>query len=250
MTRWPRMIALLDMNAFFASIEQLDRPLWRGRAVGVTNGARGTCIITCSYEARSYGIKTGMRLQEAKKLCPGFIQAPARPARYAAVSTAIMTAVEAVSPDIEVFSVDEAFLDLTHCQSLYAEDVWAIGRRIKQCVFSASGLLCSVGISGDKTTAKWAAKQDKPNGLRVVPPWKSASTLAAVPVTELCGISNGIGRFLSDRGVSVCGQMKHLPISALAQRFGNPGRRIWLMAQGLDPEPVQCSLSVSAGCMW
>src|SRR5699024_6029571 len=129
MIHWPRMIALVDMNAFFASIEQLDNPVWRGRAVGVTNGERGTCIITCSYEARSYGIKTGTRLKEARRLCSHFIQAPARPRRYAAVSTAIMNALGTITPDIEIFSVDEAFLDLTHCQSLYGTNAHAIGRR-------------------------------------------------------------------------------------------------------------------------
>jgi len=150
MTSWPRMIALIDMNAFFASIEQLDHPAWRGRAVGVTNGLRGTCIITCSYEARTYGIETGTRLKDARRLCPHFIQVPSRPQRYTAVSTAIMQALETrVSPDLEVFSVDEAFLDLTRCQSLYGTDAEAIGRLIKRTVFEASGLLCSVGISGD-----------------------------------------------------------------------------------------------------
>lgn len=233
------MIALIDMNAFFASIEQQDHSAWRGRPVGVTNGERGTCIITCSYEARSYGIKTGTRLQEARRLCPHFIQAPARPRRYAAVSRAIMEALEALTPDIEVFSVDEAFLDFTRCQRLYGADAWGIGRKIKHVVFEASGLLCSVGVSGDKTTAKWAAKQDKPDGLCVVSPRDAERVLAEVPVTELCGIGNGIGDFLAQRGVTVCGDMKHIPISVPGQRFGNPGRRIWLMAQGKDPEPVR-----------
>lgn len=239
MRLWPRMIALVDMNAFFASIEQRDNPVWRGRAVGVTNGQRGTCIITCSYEARSYGIKTGTRVKEARRLCSHFIQAPARPRRYAAISTAIMAALEAITPDIEIFSVDEAFLDLSRCQSLYGTDAWAIGRRVKRIVFEASGLLCSVGISGDKTTAKWAAKQNKPDGLTVVPPSEAEATLAPVPVTELCGISGGIGRFLAGYGVKRCGDMKRIPISVPAKRFGHPGRRLWLMAQGKDPAPVE-----------
>lgn len=233
------MFALVDMNAFFASIEQLDKPAWRGRAVGVTNGERGTCIITCSYEARSFGVKTGTRIKEARRLCPGFIQVPARPQRYAAVSTVIMAALNDIAPDIEVFSVDEAFLDLTHCQSMYGSDGWAIGRKIKRKVFEASGLLCSVGIAGDKTTAKWAAKLRKPDGLSVIAPWKSEQALATVLVTDLCGISQGIGNFLAQRGVHTCGDMKTIPISALGQRFGNPGRRIWLMAQGRDPEPLR-----------
>ncbi|OQX38655.1 MAG: DNA polymerase IV [Oceanospirillales bacterium LUC14_002_19_P2] len=235
---WPRMIALVDMNAFFASIEQLDRPEWRGRPLGVTNGHTGTCIITASYEARACGIRTGMRVRETRALAPDFIQVPARPYRYAQVSSSIMAALESITPDIEIFSVDEAFLDLTACQKLYRCPVEVVARKIKHCVFEASGLLCSVGVSGDKTTAKWAAKQQKPNGLTVVEPWRATERLASVPVTELCGISTGIGRFLAQHGVYCCGDMKQIPISVLAGRFGNLGRRIWLMAQGLDPEPL------------
>jgi len=239
MTRWPRMIALADLNSFFASIEQLDHPEWRGRPIGVTNGDRGTCIITSSYEARAYGIKTGMRVKEASALCPGFIQAPSRPGRYTQVSSAIMTSLEDITPDIEIFSVDEAFLDLTHCQSYYDSTAHEMGRLIKQTIFRASGLLCSVGISGDKTTAKYAAKQHKPDGLTIIDPWEAEARLADVPVTDLCGISDGIGAFLKARGVATCGQMKGIPISAVAQRFGNPGRRLWLMAQARDPAAVK-----------
>ncbi len=235
---WERAIILVDMNAFFASIEQKDHPELEGRAIGITNGATGTCIITCSYEARAHGIKTGMRLKEARALCPGFIQVPARPQRYARVSTAIMDALSAITPDVEVFSVDEAFLDVTRCQRLHGTPA-QIGQRVKQLVFDTAGILCSVGVSGDKTTAKWAAKQNKPDGLTVIPPWEAAARLEPVPVTELCGIARGVGRFLAERGVHRCGDMAALPVSELGRRFGNVGRRIWLMAQGLDPTRVE-----------
>jgi DNA polymerase-4 len=235
---WQRAIILVDMNAFFASIEQLDKPEWRGRPVAITNGKVGTCIITSSYEARAYGIKTGMRLKQARELCPDLIQCPANPKRYAEVSSRIMSALIDITPDVEVFSVDEAFLDVTHCQSLFGSPEH-IARMAKQKVFEASGILCSVGVSGDKTTAKYAAKLNKPDGLTVIPPWEAKARLQNVPVTELCGIAKGIGRFLADRGVYVCGDMQKIPISAVAQRFGNPGRRIWYMCQGLDPEPLQ-----------
>jgi len=236
--QWPRVIILMDMNAFFAAIEQRDCPEWRGLPIAITNGLRGTTIITCSYEARAYGVKTGMRLNEARTLCENIIQCPANPKKYAAVSTAIMSALEThISPDIEVFSVDEAFLEVTHCQSLLGTPR-EIAQLTKDIVFSVSGLPCSVGVSGDKTTAKWAAKQNKPDGLTIVPPWEAEHTLHAVPVTDLCGINKGIGRFLAAHGVHVCGDMKKLPISVLARRFGNPGRRIWYMAQGKDPEPL------------
>lgn len=234
---WPRAIILIDMNAFFAAVEQLDHPEWRGRAIAITNGLQGTCIITSSYEARSYGIKTGMRLKEARHLCGHLIQVPARPERYVAVSRAIMDALANLTPDIEVFSVDEAFLDVTHCQLLYGSPE-KMGLMAKELVFKASGLLCSVGVSGDKTTAKFAAKLEKPNGFVVIPPWEAKERLRYVNVTELSGIKSGIGNFLKKHGATLCGEVEKIPISILAKRFGNVGRRIWYMCQGADPDTV------------
>lgn len=234
---WPRMIALVDMNCFFAQIEQQDYPFWRNRPVGVTNGKLGSTIITASYEARSYGVKTGMRLKEARQLCPDIIQAPSRPNRYAVVSSAIMESLYEISPTVEVYSVDEAFLDLTGCQSLY-NGAEHIGRLIKDTISNVSGLTSSVGISGDKTTAKFAAKLNKPDGLTIIEPWNAEARLATEGVTELSGINTGIANFLVQYGIHKCGDMKKVPMSLIAKRFGNPGRRIWLMAQGKDPEPV------------
>ena len=166
--RWPRAVALVDMNAFFASIEQRDFPELRGRPVAVTNGMTGTCCITCSYEARRFGAKTGMHIKAVRQLCPDVIQRPARPERYAEVSTAIMEALQQVTPDIEVFSVDEAFLELTACQDAFGSPV-GMAKRAKEIVRQVSGLLSSVGVSGDKTTAKYAAKLVKPDGFTVIP---------------------------------------------------------------------------------
>lgn len=238
---WPRAIALVDMNAFFASIEQRDFPELQGRPIAVTNGLTGTCVITSSYEARHYGIKTGMHLKQARRLCHDLVQRPARPERYSAISTSIMDALQSVTPDIEVFSVDEAFLDLTACQEVFGSPV-ELGKRARDVVYEASGLLCSVGVSGDKTTAKYAAKLKKPNGFTVIPPWEARERLRDVPLTDLCGIKQGIGGFLAARGILTCGDMQRLPISVLAQRFGNLGRRIWLMAQGLDPDPIHTTV--------
>jgi DNA polymerase-4 len=234
---WQRAIVLVDMNAFFASVEQRDFPLLLGHPVAITNGMRGSCIITCSYEARAFGIRTGMRVREALRLCPHLIQRPARPQVYARVSRNIMHSLLNVCPDIEVFSVDEAFIDVTFCQKLYGSPEES-ARRLKQAVYRASGLLCSLGLSGDKTTAKYAAKLNKPDGFTVIPPWQAKSTLQHVPVTELCGIAKGIGGFLAQHGVTHCGDMEKLPISVLSRRFGNLGRRIWYMCQGADPDPL------------
>ena len=235
---WPQAIILIDMNAFFAGIEQLDFPHLQGQPVGITNGMQGTCIITSSYEARSFGIKTGMRVKDALQLCPDFIQRPARPERYAEVSRRIMDSLFDITPDVEVFSVDEAFLDVTRCQKLWGSPEH-MGRMAKQKIYDVSGLMCSVGVSSDKTTAKYAAKCQKPNGFTVIPPWETKERLRHVPVTDLCGIADGIGNFLARRGVRTCGDMEKLPISVLAQRFGNIGRRIWHMCQGQDPEPLK-----------
>jgi DNA polymerase-4 len=232
---WPRAIILVDMNAFFASVEQLDHPEWQGRPVAVTNGQRGSTIITCSYEARAWGIRTGMRPGAARRLCPELIQAPSRPRRYVRVSSAIMQALESITPDIEIFSIDEAFLDVTRCQRLLGPPP-QIARQVKRTVLHTSGVLCSVGVSGDKSTAKFAAKLHKPDGLTVIPPWEAEEALREAPVTALCGINKGIGGYLQERGVTRCGDMRKLPVSELGRRFGNLGRRIWLMAQGRDPE--------------
>ncbi len=236
---WPRAILLVDMNAFFASVEQRDFPELRAKPIAVTNGTLGSCIITCSYEARAYGIKTGMRVKEAKALCPGLIQRPARPRVYSTVSKSIMEALaNYVSPDIEVFSVDEAFIDVTDSQRFIGSPQ-ELGRLAKDIVLKVSGCLSSVGVSGDKTTAKFAAKQNKPNGLTIIEPWNAEKILNPVKVQELCGINNGIQSFLNERGVFTCGDMKKIPISVLGERFGNIGRRIWLMAQGKDIDKVK-----------
>lgn len=239
---WSRAIILVDMNAFFASVEQLDHPEWRGRALAVTNGKVGSCVITSSYEARAYGVKTGMRLYEARRLCPDLIQVPARPERYVSVSRVIMAALATLTPDIEVFSIDEAFLDVTQCQLLLGSPE-KIARMAKALVFKASGLQCSVGLSGDKTTAKFAAKLEKPDGFTIITPWEAKARLRDVPVTELCGIKSGIGGFLATHGVMTCGDMEKVPMSILAKRFGNLGRRIWYMCQGADPDPVHTKVA-------
>jgi DNA polymerase-4 len=153
-----------------------------------------------------------------------------------------MDALTMLTPDVEVFSVDEAFLDITNCQRLLGPPE-KIANMVKQTVLEASGgVLCSIGVSGDKTTAKYAAKLNKPNGLTIIPPWEANTALSNAPVTDLCGIARGIGKFLADRDVHTCGDMQKLPIGELGKRFGNLGRRIWLMAQGLDPDPVKTSV--------
>ncbi len=234
---WSRAILLIDMDAFFAAVEQKDHPHLRGKPIGITNGIQGSTLITCSYEARAFGIKTGMKFWQAKKLCPNLIAVGSRPDRYAEVSRDIMTIVGSFSPDLEVFSIDEAFLDITRCQRLHG-DPQTVAYKIQEAIFAGVGLTCSIGVSGDKTTAKYAAKLGKPNGCTVIPPWQSKKILAPVPVESLCGIGPGIARFLNRFGVKYCGDMPKIPMGVLAKRFGPFGRRLWLMCQGMDPYGV------------
>jgi DNA polymerase-4 len=240
---WPRAIIHIDMNAFFASVEQRDFPELRGRPIGVTNGTAGTTLITCSYEARASGVRTGMRIYEARQLCPAIIQRPARPKVYAAVSTRIMHALTALSPDIEVFSVDEAFIDVTHCQRLHGSPE-QMAQRARRLIHKASdGLPCSIGVAGTKLCAKVASDLKKPNGITIVPPWEARARLAPVPMEKICGIGPHIAEFLARYGARTCGDVAALPMTILARRYGVVGKQLWLACQGRDMDPVTSEIA-------
>ncbi len=240
---WPRAILHVDMNAFFASVEQRDFPELRGKPVGVTNGELGVTLITRSYEARVFGVKTGMRVYEARRLCPGLIQRPARPKVYAAVSTRIMRALRDISPDVEVFSVDEAFLDVTHCQRLHGPPE-RIAQLTRQRILEASdGLPCSIGVAGNKSIAKIASELERPNGLTVIPPWEARRRLDEIPMEKLCGLGPNIAEFLSRYGARTCGDVARLPLTVLARRYGVTGKYLWLACQGRDTDPVASDIA-------
>ncbi len=240
---WSRIIMHVDMNAFFASIEQRDRPCLRGQPVAITNGIKGSCIITCSYEARAFGIKTGMRFVEAKNKCPSLVRCPSDPQKYTRVSSRIMEILYDISPDMEIFSIDEAFLDLTRCKKIYSSPLDA-AYLVKDRLFRLLNLPCSIGISTNKSNAKFAAKMKKPDGITVMSPNDSESILSKYSVKDLCGVSNGIQSFLNYHGVFICGDMKNIPISILGDKFGNIGRKIWLMAQGKDIEELKLHIDL------
>tara|TARA_B100000242_G_C43050462_1_gene490762 strand:- start:211 stop:1431 length:1221 start_codon:yes stop_codon:yes gene_type:complete len=235
---WKKIILHIDMNAFFASIEQRDNIELQGKPVAVTNGKYGSCIITCSYEARAFGIKTGMRFSDARLLCPQIIRKPSNPKKYAKTSTQIMKILQNISPDVEIFSVDEAFIDITNCKKIYRSPL-DVACLIKDRIYSSVCLPCSIGISENKSMAKFAAKLRKPDGITVLNIKKAKEVLESCLVTELCGVSKGIQKFLNTHNVYKCGDMKKIPISILGNRYGNVGRKIWLMAQGLDYDSLK-----------
>ena len=235
---WKKIILHIDMNAFFASIEQRDNIELQGKPVAITNGKYGSCIITCSYEARAFGIKTGMRFSDARLLCPQIIRKPSNPKKYAKTSTMIMKILQNISPDVEIFSVDEAFIDITNCKKIYRSPL-DVACLIKDRIYSSVCLPCSIGISENKSMAKFAAKLRKPDGITVLNIKKAKEVLESCLVTELCGVSKGIQKFLNTHNVYKCGDMKKIPISILGNRYGNVGRKIWLMAQGLDYDSLK-----------
>ena len=225
----------VDMNAFFASIEQRDFPELLGMPVAVTNGSHGSCIITSSYEARAFGVKTGMRFRDGKKICPHLIRRPSRPNIYANTSANIMDILQTITPDIQIYSVDEAFLEVTNCMRIY-KDVNTIVYKIKDLIYSSENLKCSVGVSYSKSLAKFASKFNKPDGITFITRKNYHQYLDNAPINKLCGVSKGITKFLNIHGVYKCSDMKKIPISILSNRFGNIGRKIWLMANGIDFE--------------
>ena len=174
-----------------------------------------------------------MRYVDAKSLCPTLIKQPSNPVRYAKISTNIMSIIKTISPDVEIFSVDEAFIDLTNCLNIYQTPMNA-ALILKDRIFKYENLPCSIGISTSKALAKFAAKMHKPNGITIIDPGRSKDILNNYPVTALCGVSTGIKKFLNTHNVYKCGDMKNIPISILGNKYGNIGRRIWLMAQGKD----------------
>jgi DNA polymerase-4 len=230
--------------AYFPSIEQLDFPELRGRPVAVTNGisAASSTIISSSYECRLKGISTGMRLREAQRLCPDIIARPSRPDRYTQLSTKIMSALHNVSPDIEIFSVDECFIDLVPVLSLYGS-VKTVADLVRKTVYQASGgLRCSIGVSEGKLTAKYCAKSHK-GGTTIIPPDKIKEYISHSPIGDICGIGENIEKYLQQRGVYKCGDIEKIPMTELSKHSGDIGRRLYLTCLGNDPFPVDTRLA-------
>lgn len=228
-----RIIACVDLDAFFAAIEQRDYPELRGLPVVIANSHQGS-VIAVSYEGRAQGIRAGMPLSLAYQKAPWLVCCRSRIQHYSEVSDDIMQALADFCPKIEVFSIDEAFIDLTG----YPHPPMLLASQLQRIVYAASGLSASVGISSDKTTAKLASKQQKPGGLTYVASQVKKHWLARFPVQALCGVSTRIQHHLNAHGVFYCGDMQRIPIQVLSQPWGAVGRRLWMMAQGQDLQAV------------
>lgn len=230
----------IDMDAFFASVEQQCNPRLRGKAIGVIgSGGRGgrTVVTTASYEARKYGVKTGMNKFEAKRLCPGLIFVVGNNRKYMDTSVRILEILKAFSPLVEPYSIDEAFVDVTGTGALFGPPA-SMAARIKRRIREATGLTCSAGIAPNKLLSKLASGMEKPDGLVVIEKDKVAGVLRTLPVDELWGIGPRLKKYLGEMSVRTAGELGQCPASILRRRFGIIGERLKLMGLGLDDESV------------
>lgn len=233
-----RSIMHIDMNAFFASVEQQVNPRFRGKPVAVTGSQKRTIITTASYEARAYGVKTGMTKGEAKRLCPGIIFVQANNQRYTDTCTRLVELYKQYTLLVEVYSVDEAFLDVTGTARLFKGTI-NMALEIKRRIKNTFGLTCSIGIAPNKLLAKLASDMQKPDGLVVIRNYHDArAILEDLPVVKLAGIGARIEKYLGEMGIKSCGELARTPIRILKDRFGVIGERLHFMALGVDESPV------------
>jgi DNA polymerase-4 len=244
-----RTILHLDLDAFFASVEQLDHAELRGRPVIVGGTANRGVVCAASYEARRFGVRSAMPTARARRLCPDGVFLPPRFERYSALSEQVFGIYRRYTPAVEPLSLDEAFLDVTHSRALHGEGR-AIAAAIKRAVRGECGLAVSAGIAEVKMAAKIATDLGKPDGLVEVAPGGVAAFLAPLPVGRLWGVGPVTEAALRKIGVVVIGDLQRLPEAALAPAVGaSQARGLRALALGEDPrevEPDEAAKSVGA----
>ena len=237
-THWPRVIAHADMDAFYASVEQLDDPALRGKELIVgPNSMRGV-VLTASYEARRSGVKSAMPMAEALRRCPDALVVPPRFDRYQEQSKAIMSAFADFSPSVEAISLDEAFIDMTGAEGIFGTPA-KIARQIRDAVTEVTGgLTASVGVAATKYVAKVASDFNKPNGITVVAPDETVEWLSPLPVSRLWGAGPKTVPRFHKLGLLTIGDVRRADPMYLKQNFGNGAVHFQALANGEDPRRV------------
>lgn len=233
-----RTIIHADLDAFYASVEQMDNPELRGKpvVVGGPPESRGV-VTTASYEARKFGVRSAMPMSRALRLCPQAIRISPRFERYGALSRQVMEVFRSVTPLVEPLSLDEAFLDITGRHAPYG-GARKLAEHLKREVKARTGLTLSIGVGTNKTVAKIATDAGKPDGLLVVPPGTEAAFLAPMPVRVLWGVGPRSEKALKDAGFHTVGDIARAPAPQLEGLFGARGRELWEMANGRDDRAV------------
>ncbi len=233
-----RTILHVDLDAFYAAVEQRDDPALRGKPVLVGGSARRGVVASCSYEARKFGIHSAMPMAEALRRCPKAIVVHHHMDRYAEASHRFFGILGDYSPEVEGLSLDEAFLDVTASERLLGDGP-TIGRAIKQRVRDELSLVASVGVAPIKLAAKIASDIDKPDGLRVVPADGLLAFLHPLPMTRLWGVGDSTRAILASMGLSTIGDVARYPEGALVARLGGvTGPHLAALARGEDSREV------------
>ena len=233
-----RTILHVDLDAFFAAVEQRDRPELRGRPVIVGGDPRGRGVVSAaSYEARRFGVHSAMSLREAVRRCPDGVFLPVDGRRYQIASRDVMAILRRFTPAVEPISIDEAFLDVTGSRALFGDGA-RIARRIKAAIREDVGLTASVGVAATKLVAKIASDLRKPDGLVIVPPGSEEAFLAPLPISRLWGVGGKTATALADYGVRTIGDLAALAPDLVVRRFGKHGGSLVDRARGIDDDPV------------
>ncbi|GJL56357.1 MAG: DNA polymerase IV [Nitrospirales bacterium] len=244
-----RSILHVDMDAFYASIEQQDNPAYRGKPVVVganpQHGKGRGVVSAASYEARTFGIHSAMPIGQAYRRCPSAIFLPVRMARYEEVSKRIFEIFSRYTDLVEPLSLDEAFLDVTGSYALFGS-AETIGRRIQARILKEEHLYASVGVATNKFVAKVASDLEKPQGFVVVPHQKIREFLRGLPLTRLWGVGPKTARSLQHMGYQTIGDIAQQSQEALRACFGKRGVHVWQLANGLDDRLVESRSSAKS----
>ena len=232
-----RIILHIDMDAFFISVEQRDNPSLRGKTAAVCGSLSRSVITSATYEARKYGVRAGMPIQEAKRRCPKLILVEGDHAKYTETSARIFSLLKDYTPMVEVASIDEAYLDITQSQLLFKSPLH-LSQSIKDRILKQEELTCSIGVGPNKLIAKLGSRLRKPDGLMVMQKEEVEGILNELPVSILHGIGPKLAESLNSMGIYTCGQLGKPPVSFLNKRFGAIGERLHEMGLGLDDSPV------------
>lgn len=240
-----RAVLLVDLDAFFASVEQLDHPEWRGKPVivGGDRLKRGV-VSTCSYEARSFGVRSAMPSSQAHRLCPDAIWCHGRFDRYREVSDAVMGIIRDETPLVQQVSIDEAFADVTPTRTNREHPV-DVAMRVQRRV-AELGVTCSIGLSATKSVSKIASDMDKPCGLTVVYPGSERKFLAPLPVRRMSGIGPAAAAKLAGMGMLTLGDLAEAPIDALRRVFGARAEQMQARCRGEGDSDVQVERGVKS----
>jgi DNA polymerase-4 len=233
----PRKIIHVDMDAFYASVEQRDNPELKGKPVAVGGGHRGV-VAAASYEARKYGVRSAMPSVTAKRRCPELIFVKPRFDVYRAVSQQIRTIFADYTDLIEPLSLDEAYLDVTEDRRELGT-AKAIAEEIRARIKAETGLTASAGVSYCKFIAKLASDQNKPDGLCVIPPGKGPAFVATLPVKRFHGVGPVTAAKMEKLGIHTGADLAAWPIEQLEAHFGSSGRWYWRIARGIDEREVK-----------